>query len=1058
MLMRMTIQLLSCHRSRMRSVVVMLLSAPLLLALSVSSEAGPTQTASGRERAIATARQDLPSLDIGKPITSEISGGKEHIYQIALTEGQYAGVIVEQRGVDLNVRWLGTDGRLLATFDDEYRSQGEERPEIVAGATGTYRLIVSASSRSAPSGQYQIRIAELRSATGDDRSKQEARRLEGEWFPAFLAGKYDQAREMVERAISISESIPANNSLLTARFLGGLATIYDEQQDLAKAIPLVERALAICEQSLGDRHPRTIDAKRLLAWLYNEVNEVAKAQRLAAQAVEMSEQVVGPDHYLTARCIYTLSHVTRDGNKRRELLNRALAIAESTVGPQGYFTGIVLDSLGDYYVETRDLAQAEQFLWRAKAIKEKIQGPDNIGLAVTLNSLGRIARERKEYEKAEEFYTRSIAIIQRAFGPDNHRLAIALNNLANVYRARGEYEKSLEAHHRVLRISEATSGPYNPLTLQSLGNIAKTYAAQGNIAQAIRFQSRVDAVIERNIAMNLAVGSERMKLSYLRSVSERTDRTISLNVSLAPSDPNASGLAALVLLQRKGRVLDAMSESLASLRQRAAPEEQAMLKQYNETTGELARLVLNGPQSVSFEEHQRRISELEEQKDRLEAEISNRSAEFRAASRPVSLAAVQAAIPPNAALIEFAVYRPFDPKAENNSEAYGEPHYVAYVVRQRGEVRWQDLGDARAIDEAIGSLRQSLRDPHRRNARERCRDVDHRVMQPIRALIGDASQLLISPDGSLNLIPFEALVDEKGQYLIQHYLVTYLSSGRDLLRLQIPRPERQSSLVIADPLFGEPDLSRPDQAENQAARAKASKPQSPAGATDLSSVYFTPLAGTAQEARTIKSLFPEVSTLLQQQATESSLKKFAAPRILHIATHGFFLTDSPPSPIAGNNLQATRAISLTAKVENPLLRSGLALTGANLRKASSNDDGILTALEASGLNLWGTKLVTLSACDTGLGEVKNGEGVYGLRRAFVLAGTETLIMSLWPVSDYVTRELMTDYYNWLRQGVGRGEALRKVQLSMLKRKDRSHPFYWASFIQSGEWANLDGKR
>jgi CHAT domain-containing protein len=137
------------------------------------------------------------------------------------------------------------------------------------------------------------------------------------------------------------------------------------------------------------------------------------------------------------------------------------------------------------------------------------------------------------------------------------------------------------------------------------------------------------------------------------------------------------------------------------------------------------------------------------------------------------------------------------------------------------------------------------------------------------------------------------------------------------------------------------------------------------------------------------------------------------------------------------------------------LRSGLALSGANLVK-DGNSDGILTALEASNLDLWGTKLVTLSACDTGVGEIKNGEGVYGLRRSFFLAGTESLVMSLWPVSDYVTREMMTSYYKELKQGLGRGEALRQAQLAMLKR--HPHPFYWASFIQSGEWANLDGQR
>jgi CHAT domain-containing protein len=142
------------------------------------------------------------------------------------------------------------------------------------------------------------------------------------------------------------------------------------------------------------------------------------------------------------------------------------------------------------------------------------------------------------------------------------------------------------------------------------------------------------------------------------------------------------------------------------------------------------------------------------------------------------------------------------------------------------------------------------------------------------------------------------------------------------------------------------------------------------------------------------------------------------------------------------------------------LRSGLALSGANLAPTEgggAGQEGILTALEASNLDLWGTKLVTLSACDTAIGEVRNGEGVYGLRRAFFLAGAESLVMSLWPVNDYVTRELMTDYYAGLTRGLGRGDALRQAELAMLARKGRQHPFYWASFIQAGQWSPLGGR-
>jgi CHAT domain-containing protein len=333
--------------------------------------------------------------------------------------------------------------------------------------------------------------------------------------------------------------------------------------------------------------------------------------------------------------------------------------------------------------------------------------------------------------------------------------------------------------------------------------------------------------------------------------------------------------------------------------------------------------------------------------------------------------------------------------------------------------------------------------------------VDGKVLAPIRALVGDATRLVISPDGELSLIPFEALVDDHDQYAIERYAINYVTSGSDLLRMQVPREARSAPTIVADPLFGEPTSSGAAGLRDTP-RFAASARRSVTAAPDLSTVYFAPLPGTADEARAIKGLFPEARVLNGRNATKSELLHLEAPRILHIATHGFFL-DDPGAPAAPAAPGPTRAINATARVENPLLRSGLALTGANLTKGAT-DEGILTALEASNLNLWGTKLVTLSACDTGVGEVRNGEGVYGLRRAFFLAGAETLVMSLWPVSDAVTRQMMSAYYAGLRERHGRGDALRDAQLAMLARTNRQHPFYWASFIQAGEWANLDDMR
>jgi CHAT domain-containing protein len=333
-------------------------------------------------------------------------------------------------------------------------------------------------------------------------------------------------------------------------------------------------------------------------------------------------------------------------------------------------------------------------------------------------------------------------------------------------------------------------------------------------------------------------------------------------------------------------------------------------------------------------------------------------------------------------------------------------------------------------------------------------------MQPVRKLIGNKRSLLLSPDGTLNLVPFAALVDEKGKYLIESFSLTYLTTGRDLLRLQARMENKQGAAVFANPDFG----SRQKESEKKTTKGNNAEQEKARTAINFSQAYFPALPGTAEEAQALKAIFPDAKVWTQRQATKTALKQLNAPLVLHIATHGFFLDDvivsAAEAKSRGLFIRTNQPGEISAPeihIENPLLRSGLALTGANLRP-SSEDDGILTAMEASGLNLWGTRLVVLSACDTGVGEIKNGEGVYGLRRALVLAGSETQVMSLWPVSDEGTRDLMIEYYKALKAGQGRGEALRQVQLKMLSSKNRNHPYYWASFIQSGEWANLDGKR
>jgi len=999
-------------------------------------------------------------LEPGRPIERDLTGEESHTYQLALEAGEYATVTVEQRGIDVVVRLMEPGGTLITEFDGESRRQGRERVGIVADAAGAYRLAIRARYPKGAIGRYAIGAAERRPATSQDRAAYEARRLGSESVKLSTAGKYAEARTLVARALELTETAAGPDASYVGALAIALAGLERTMGDYASAERTYQRAVAVSEKSLGREHPQTALALERFGLLYRERNDYGKAEKLLQEALDIDEKTLGHEHPRVVNALMSISllHSDRQDFRRASAeLQEALAIAEKALEPDSGSIIALRINLGDLLLNLNDYDRAEAQLSEAVQVLEKKFGPEDPRIEAPLLNLGIIARERKQYPRALEFLWRAEAVNEKVLGARHARTASTLISIANVYRSQGDYAKALEVYHRAREVAASAAGPYHNTTMLALLGIGRTHAAQGNSALALEYQTRVDQILEKQIGLNMTVGSERARLAYVEGMEKRTDRTISLNTMGFPADQGAADQAALVVLQRKGRVFDAIAGNLAALRERLNLEDQWLLDDLGTTTARLATLALSGPGKTPPDDYQKQLAALEATHERLEGAISERSAEFRAQSQVVTLGGVRAAIPVHAALIEFATYHPFDARAATDADSYGDAHYVAYILRRDSPVRWKDLGPAKDVDAAIARLRNALSDPARTDVRQLARAADAKIMQPIRASLDDATQLLISPDGELNLIPFEALEDERGRYLIECYAITYLTSGRDLLRMQVPRVSKSEPVVIADPSFGEPAIARAEQPRSKATSSSTMR-RSVTTAQDLSSVYFARLAGTAREGRAIQSLFPDAQLLTGPRATKAALTHVMAPRILHVATHGFFLQDASHGVSdAPARAGGSRVINTGVTIENPLLRSGLAFAGANVKKPGS-DDGVLTALEASGVNLWGTRLVVLSACDTGVGEVKNGEGVYGLRRAFFLAGTETLVMSLWPVSDYDTRELMIAYYTGLKSGLGRGEALRQAKLAMLQRNGRQHPFRWASFIQSGEWANLDGQR
>jgi CHAT domain-containing protein len=992
----------------------------------------------------------ITALEPGKPIERTLDGTEIQRYQLTLQKGQCAVIHVEQRGINVAVQLLGGGNEPLVEVDDEYGRRGTEKLSIIADHDGVYTVAVKPQVKIG-NGAYEIRISEVRPATDQDRNLYEVEQLRTKVNRLRSLDKSREALPLAQQALTLAQREFGSDDPYVGLVTSELADVTYTSGKAADAKPQFERALQVLSSKLGPEHPQTIYLKSRLGSVDALLGELSKADELFNQALEAGEKTLGgndPIVAVTLKSMAILDWGRQDFGKAEAEDTRALAILEAAGLTEQTAYGELLNNLGVLSREQGKVDQAAKYYARALAIQEKKFGTDSPRISVLLNNLGSVARQRKDYPAAKKYLLRSLAIKEKQLGPEHPEYAAVLMNLANVYASEGDYRKALDTHLRALKIFEKDLEPGEYAPVISLANVARNYAALGDFENANKFQSQMESAVESDIVLNLAIGSERQKLTYLSSsfLTARTDRTVSLNLQLEPDHPQAAATAAAVLLQRKGRVLDAMTDTLGLLRKHSSAEDQTLLDQLKETSTQLARLVLRGGPGLSPEAYRQSLRQLQEKKEKLENTISHHSEEFRAQSQAVTLEAVQAAVPAETGLVEFITYRPFNPKAETDIDEFSRLRYAAYVLHHDRAPQGIDLGEAESIDVLVEKLRAALREPSREDVRTLAQALAQRVFQPLQPLVSSDKRVLISPDGQLNLIPFEALLDDQGRYLVERFSITYLSTGRDLLRMQLPRPSQSAPVLVADPSFGEPALVATTAMPKTRPGSARTARRSVTTGTDFSSLYFAPLEGTKAEARSIHALFPDAQVLTGEQASESALEQLNAPRILHIATHGFFLEDKSPKPAGA-----------TVSPENPLLRSGLALSGANLVK-DGKGDGILTALEASNLNLWGTKLVTLSACDTGVGEVKDREGVYGLRRSFFLAGAETLVMSLWPVSDYVTREMMTSYYGGLKHGLGRGEALRQAQLAMLKRKGREHPFYWASFIQSGEWANLDGQR
>jgi CHAT domain-containing protein/tetratricopeptide (TPR) repeat protein len=941
----------------------------------------------------------------------------------------------------------------------------------------------------------------------------------GETHPDFLhalsnlaatevaLGRFVAAEGRYRRILAMVRETQTVNSSWFAVCVNNLARLCEMQGRLEEAEALFIEATETLEASVGKNHPEYAGVLSNLADLRLARGDYSEAEALQWQALEINRRTLGHAHPDCAKCLIGLSHVyvsLGQYSKAEPLSEQAIAIYRATAGEGHIDFAASLASLAHLHMSSGRIADAEALYEQALEINRAVLGETHPDYATALVNA---ATHYSSTDRSVEAYRQALEIYRTSLGEEHPKYAGVLHSLANLYVSKRSWAKAVPLYQRTVEILKTTLGAAHPDYAEALTALGGLYAQLGRRAESeaicheavaiyegaspdprkyaaslhqlgivlvatagtsagLPFMERARRYEDRLIGQIFAVGSENQRMAYLDRLQIDFDVFLSA-VYQHGSDAVWVNAAFEAVLKRKALGAEALAVQRDAVLRDRYPHLQETLRQLGAVRMQVARNVLQGPESGNAQQYQVQLAEWEKKREALERDLARSIPEITLEERlrTVDRHVLAGQLPAQATLIEFVRFDDFDFLA---APARGEwpfkaARYLAFVMSaaQPDAIEMIDLGDAELIDEQITTFHRTVRSAVEDEARDvagsdAVRDdllatLRGQLLDPVierchglRPTEEKAQHLILAPDGDLALLPFEVLRFDDGRPLIDFYRISYQSTGRDILRSTTGcLREPNHAIVAGDPQFvwGSPCPSIPQQSNTDRHSRALDR-----------TTRLAPLPGTRQEATDIAELLG-VECWLGEVVLEARLKDHRSPRILHLATHGVFLED-PSIPKTAKGFRIVRRSSRTAPLsESPMLRSMLCLAGAQTfldggALPPEAEDGLLTAEDVAGMDLIDTELVVLSACDTGRGEVKVGEGVFGLRRAFAVAGARTLVMSLWKVPDEATRMLMIRFYEELQAGQSRIDALRTAQLYV---RDRyPDPYYWGAFILQGE--------
>jgi CHAT domain-containing protein/tetratricopeptide (TPR) repeat protein len=851
---------------------------------------------------------------------------------------------------------------------------------------------------------------------------QEAEKLHDQADQLNQQGNYNKALVLFERSLAIKQKALGPDHPDTAKSLNELGACYESIGDYAKALSNYEQALAIREKALGPESPFTAASIHNLGNLYKLFGKYDQALTLYKRSVEICEKSLGPQHPFTAMTINSLAKLYRilgDIDKAVMLSKRSVEICEKSLGPQHIETADMLASLSITYYYIGDYSNSLRCQERAFNIREKTLGPTHTITAESLRSIADIYSSIGETSKAQHFYERALIIQEKTIGNQHIETGNTLNNLAKALFSAGYYSQALPLYERALAITEKNLGPQHRYTAKVLNNLSELCYLIGDLPSARNYASRQVAAKQREMQSILLLDEHE------RLVWQKENLDFWIACILRPES------LAQIALRWKSVVLDSLLEDRSlAISAKHDPDGLQKLQEISNLQAKLAQIAFKKDKESEAEDLQYKISELQ----RSLATRSNILGRVRM-SADLTIDSVTSSFSSDAALVDLIRF--FDPRAQGEASwCYG-----AIITAPDGSSDFVRIDGASGVDSAVESLRAAINQGNAAEVEAQTKFLSEKLWQPVAAKIPEGTKrLFVCPDAGLNFLAFSALLESDGRFVAEKYPISYIGSARDLAK----KPSEKISKNMA--IFANPQFD----ATGKNSKTTEMLGMRSAEADVFGSIALPPLPGTETEAQSLGSLATEsgwnVNSVLGKDATESSVRNTQKPGILHLATHGFYLNSlTPPAP-EGSRGMSVVGVKETAEEKkknekgvDPMRASGVALTGAqntlsswSQRKAPDPEtDGVLTAEEVGALRLDGTWMVVLSACETGVGEARSGEGVFGLRRAFMIAGAENLLMTLWPVADETTAKIMADFY---KEAFATGDAagsLAKVQRDWL---------------------------